>query len=190
MQGGKLVPEAKRILDAGYAIIAPDVFMTGELQVTPTPPVNAGYAGFTFGYNRPLLANRVHDILTTIACVRKEGAKKIHLVGVGSAGPWVVLARAQCGDAVTRTAADLDQFRFEKVKTTSDEMMLPGALKYGGLSAFAALATPGELFLHNVPVLQDKEPDWLSAAYYGAPKAIQQQQQKASPDKVIDWLLR
>ena len=29
--------------------------------------VDPRYAGYTFGYNRTLLANRVHDILTTIA---------------------------------------------------------------------------------------------------------------------------
>ena len=28
-------------------------------------------------------------------------------------------------------------------------MMLPGALKYGGLPALAALAAPGELYVHN-----------------------------------------
>src|SRR5205814_8209241 len=76
-------------------------------------------------------------------------AQTIHLVGWESAGPWVVLARALAGDAVARTAADLNAFRFENVKANDDPMMLPGALKYGGLPALAALCAPGELLLHN-----------------------------------------
>jgi len=60
-------------------------------------------------------------------------------VGLSKAGPWALLARALAGKAVDRTFADLDWFRFGDVTTTADPMMLPGALKYGGLPAFAAL---------------------------------------------------
>ena len=38
----------------------------------------------------------------------KKGVKSVHLAGVGNAGPWVALARGLCGDAVERTAADLN----------------------------------------------------------------------------------
>ena len=74
--------------------------------------------------------------------LRKAGAKEIHLAGQGKAGPWVVLARGLCGDTVARTAADMSQFRFEKIASIEDDMMLPGALKYGGLMALAGLAAP------------------------------------------------
>src|SRR5205085_2723157 len=75
--------------------------------------------------------------------------KKVDLVGFESAGPWVLLARPLCGDAVARTAADVNGFRFDKVRRVDDEMMLPGELKYGGLPALAALTAPGELLMHN-----------------------------------------
>src|SRR5207237_1639829 len=118
-------------------------------SVRETPPVNEGYAGYTYGYNRPLLAQRVHDVLTAVAHARgHEKTKKVHLVGFGKAGPWVILARALCGDAVARTAADVARFRFDTITSTENEMMLPGAVKYGGLGAFAGLCAPGELFLH------------------------------------------
>ncbi len=60
-----------------------------------------------------------------------------------------MLAKALAGDAVAKTAADLNQFRFESIKETADPMMLPGAVKYGGLPAFLALCAPGEVFVHN-----------------------------------------
>src|SRR5262249_42637018 len=143
---GKLTPAARAILDRKAAILAPDVFGTGELSPDKPPPVDGRFAGYTYGYNRALLAQRVHDILTAVAYAKgRERPKAVHLVGWERAGPWVVLARALCGDGVVaRTAADLNQFRFESVKTTNDEMMLPGALKYGGLPAFLALCAPGE----------------------------------------------
>jgi len=190
-QDGKLAPAAKQILDKKAAILAPDVFLTGEFEGAKPAPVNREYAGFTFGYNRPLLANRVHDILTAVAFAKgHRDSKTVHLVGWDKAGPWVLLARPLCGDAVARTAADGDHYRFDKVRTTADEMMLPGALKYGGLSAFAALAAPAELYVHNHR--SSGLGEWLKPAYAAAGKPDNRQHfgEKASADKVVDWLLR
>ena len=47
-------------------------------------------------------------------------------------------------------------------------MMLPGALKYGGMEAFARLCTPGQLIIHN-----QKDGS-----------------KKLSPEEVIDRILR
>jgi dienelactone hydrolase len=188
---GRLAPAAQKLIDGKAAIFAPDVFQTGELKGEKPPAVNTGYAGYTFGYNRPLLANRVHDVLTAAAFVKgRDQTKKVHLVGFGEAGPWVLLARGLCGDAVARTAADMDQFRFEKVTTTGDAMMLPGALKYGGLPALAALAAPGELFAHNADATGAEK--WLPAVYRaaGAADRLQLSADRAAEDKVVQWLVR
>jgi hypothetical protein len=187
----KLVPAARAVLERNADIWAPDMLLTGEFCGSKLPPVNDQFAGYTFGYNRPLLANRVHDILTSIAFVKDPGeVKKVHLIGFGKTGPWVILARGLCGDAVTRTAVDANQFDFDQVKTTSDDMMLPGALKYGGLTSFAALCAPGELYLHNIRA--SSRNDWIKDAYKaaGAADHLKIQTEKASDDKIIDWLLR
>ncbi|HLJ93040.1 MAG TPA: hypothetical protein VKU02_07595 [Gemmataceae bacterium] len=190
LDGGQLVPAAKQILAKHAAILAVDVFLTGEFQGAKAPPVDAKYAGFTFGYNRPLLANRVHDILTVIAYAKGlQGTKKVDLIGLEAAGPWVVLARALCGDAVERTAADCHQFRFDKVASVDDEMMLPGGVKYGGLPAFAALCAPHPLFVHNHQGTGTEQ--WLQAAYGpNGDSALRRASQKASPAEVVEWVLR
>jgi hypothetical protein len=189
---GKLVPAARRILDKKAAILAPDLFLTGEFRGAETPTVNEQFAGYTFGYNRPLLANRVHDILTFLGHTRlySVSGKKVHLLGFGQSGPWVLLARALSGNAVSRTAVDCNQFDFNQVTKTSDEMMLPGALKYGGMASFAALCAPGELYLHNVRA--SSRNDWIKDAYKaaGAEDRLKLQPEKAPDDKVIEWLLR
>ena len=187
---GKLVPEAAAIVDKGAGIFAVDVYDTGELSLDKPPAVDPKFAGFTFCYNRPLLAQRVHDILTAAAYVLgHEKTKQVDLIGFEEAGPWVLLARALCGDAVARTAADVHGFRFEKVTTTDDPMMLPGALKYGGLPALAALAAPGELYLYNYHGTGTGR--WMKAAYAaaGAPDKLAQDDGGAAAD-AAKWLLR
>ena len=269
-QGDRLVPAAQAILDKKGAILAPDLFWTGQLRgsvvqikldpkrlpagltpkgvdkaltgasqslglirlgemryLHPSPnqakaladlggiPVQeqaAGairldqvaslvardelhlpesFAGYTFGYNRPLVAERIHDLLTAVAHARTmPGSKSVHLVGFEKAGPWVVLARGLCGDAVGRTAADLNNFRFEQILSMNDEMMLPGALKYGGLPALAALCAPHELFLHNTKGAGSAR--WLEAAYQadGQAKNLIRTETRVDPQKVVDWVIR
>jgi dienelactone hydrolase len=188
---GKLVPAAQQIIDKKAAILALDVFLSGEFQGAKAPEVDKKYAGFTFGYNRSVLANRVHDILTAVAFVKNhERTRTVHLVGFEKAGPWVVLARALCGDAIGRTAADLDQFRFDNVHETSDPMMLPGALKYGGLPALAALCAPAELFAYNEQGTSSEH--WLQPAYRAeaATGQLQLLAEKVTAEKVMEWLFR
>jgi hypothetical protein len=152
--------------------------------------VNKNYAGFTFAYNRTLLAQRVHDILTAVAYARDlSKTKTVHLVGFEKAGPWVLLARGLCGDAVKRTAADFHGFRFDKVRTTTDEIMLPGALKYGGLPALAALAAPGEQYVHNIRGTGAGQ--WLKALYQAtsAMDKLQRSPEKVNGEKFAEWLM-
>ena len=191
LDGKQLSSAAKSILDKGAAILAVDVFGTGELSAPKATAVNEVFAGYTFGYNRPLLSQRVHDILTSVAFARKQaGVKKVHLLGNGKAGPWVMLARGLCGDSVARTAADVNRFRFDSVRKMTDEMMLPGALKYGGLPALTGLAAPGELHLHNQRGTGMGQ--WVKAAYKasGATDKLVTSGEKVPQETVIAWLLR
>jgi hypothetical protein len=150
LEGGHLTPAARQILDRHAAILAPDVFGTGELTDGEPMPVDKRYAGFTFGYNRTCLANRVRAILTAVVYARAiEGCKKIDLLGIEEAGPWTLIARALCGDSVQRAAIDCHQFSFENVHETSDPMMFPGVLKYGGLPALVEYCHKAEMYLHD-----------------------------------------
>jgi dienelactone hydrolase len=189
-EGGKLVPVAKAILDKRAAILAVDVMGTGELARRDVK-VDDRFAGYTFCYNSPLLAQRVHDILTAVAFASAQPeTKTVHLMGDGKAGPWVMLARGLCGGVVTRTAADWNRFRFDSVRKTNDEMMLPGALKYGGLSPLGCLAAPGELYMHNYQGTGSGP--WMKAAYEaaGASDKLVRSSAKVPAEKVVAWLLR
>ena len=166
---GQPTVAVKKALDAGTAVISADVLLTGEYLDDPSKPVkaqtvNETFAGYTFGYNRPLVSNRVRDILTVIAQIRKFPMfKKLHLVGTGEAGPWVILARALAKDSIGRCIVDLQGFGFSRITRRDDPMLLPGALKYGGIGGFAALAVPGELFIFGVYGVEEEVMSGLGA---------------------------
>jgi hypothetical protein len=187
---GTLIPAARELIEQKAGILAVEVLRTGASAAAKRTPINKAFAGYTFGYKRPLVAERVHDILTAVAFAQGKGAKAIHLVGQGEAGPWVILARGLCGDAVARTAADMNQFRFERILSVEDDMMLPGALKYGGLPALAGLSAPHELYLHNTEGTGSAR--FLEGAYQasGGLKNLQRAEKKVTAEAVVAWLLR
>jgi len=181
---------ARPILDAGAAVLAPDVLGVGEAAHPKPTPVNAEYAGKTFGYNLPRLAEQVLDILTTVAFARTVlKARRVLLVGWGSMGPAVVLARSVAGDSVARTAADLNRFRFDAVTATSDPMLLPGAVKYGGVGAVLALAAPADVYVHNhagTGIGRLAETAYLAA---GQAEKLVRHAEKQDDAAVVRWLL-
>ncbi|MBM3981259.1 MAG: hypothetical protein FJ304_13415 [Planctomycetes bacterium] len=188
---GKALPAVKALTDAGFSVLAPDLLGTGELAFAKGWPVDKGFAGYTYGYNRTLLANRVHDALTLIAFEKLiEKNNTIRLVGWDEFGPIAILAKALAGSAVTKTAADLNQFHFEAITKTDDPMMLPGAVKYGGLGAFLALCAPGEVLVHNH---KGTDTGKVSRAAYDAANAankLTRSAEKLDAAKVIEWLVK
>lgn len=189
--GGNAVPAARALLDAGYAIVAADVLGSGELAHPKPYPVDPKFVGYTYGYNRPPLAERVHDLLTLVTFgTGMLKAKTVHLVGWGEMGPVAVLAKALAGDKVTKLAADLNKFRFEDVKDVADPMMLPGAVKYGGLGAFLALCAPGEVLVHNHAGTGTGKLAQAAYTAAGAADKLTRSGDKLDDLKVVEWLVK
>lgn len=151
---GRIISEIRQLLTAGVAVISADLLYQGEFLAEGEPLVEGrastnsrAYAGYTFGYNHSLFAQRVHDILTLVSFARsgQYGAKDIHLVGVNGAGPWVAAARALAGAAVDSATIDTGGYRFANLPSYRDVNFLPGAAKYGDLPALLALSAPQRL---------------------------------------------
>jgi dienelactone hydrolase len=192
-------PEVRRLVDAGAAVLTADLLYQGEFLADGKPLDQnrvvsnpREYAGFTYGYNDTLFAQRVHDILTLVSFVRNDEhhPDRVDLVGIHGAGPWVVAARAVARDAVDRALVNTGGFRFVDLKSYRDVNFLSGAVKYGDLPGLLSLSAPGDLWL----VGEDgKLPEIVAAAYQAA----------GNPDGVtsfagsltearraaIDWLL-
>ena len=148
--------ETRRLLDAGFSVLGADLLFQGEFvhagqDMTKNRLVSnpREFAGYTYGYNRTLFAQRVHDILSLIkfAGSRGSGRESLQVVGLAGAGPWVAAAVAQAGPAVNSAAVDTGGFRFGKILDLQDVNFLPGGARYGDLPGILAVCSPVSLWL-------------------------------------------
>jgi len=159
MRGGSgaASPQVERLLAAGYDVLGIDVLGQGELR-SPTATFDRvrlaserAHAGFTFGYNLPLPAERVQDVLTATRFARnRAGADgRVLLLASGRAAAWAAGARALAPDDVDRAVLDVEGFRFAGVDRIDAPDFLPGAAKYGDVPALLALSSPRELWIRE-----------------------------------------
>ncbi len=140
-------------LERGTTILLPEVLLgeeeaRGERVALRTDAERHGrYAGYTWCYNRSLIAERARDLLAAIAyAARLPGAQRVVLWGEGRAGPRALLAAALARERVARALVDWS-WDFRGIRDLADPNLLPGALRYGGLDSFAGLCAPIELRL-------------------------------------------
>ncbi len=197
---GKPRPAVRRLLDAGVGVMGADLFMQGEFladgkPITQTRRVGnpREAAGYTFGYNHSLFAQRVHDVLTIVASLRDEEEKplRIDLVGVEGAGPLVAAACPLAREVLHGAAIDTGGFRFGKVSDLHDVNFLPGGAKYGDVPGMLSLAAPMKLWIAG----EGKElPKIVESTYRaaGAPDAVTTFDGKSeeAADAAVTWLLR
>ncbi len=154
---GDLTSPAQRLLAEGFAIACPKLYLQDAAK---NPNVYndgrrklagfEGYAGYQYGYNPSLFAERVHDVLATIAMIRendKYRTESVYLAGVDGAGPIAAAAAAFAGDRLNRLYVDTQGFRFAKLTDVWDAGFVPGAVKYGDLPGLLALCTRTRTFV-------------------------------------------
>ena len=141
----------------------PTRFVKSALGPVPTDANrHSTYVGYTWGYNPTLFAHRVRDVLASIIHAGRDG-DRVALIGLGDAAPWVVCAAALAGDAVDRVVIQ-GGWDFDRIESLDDPQMLPGALRWGGLPAFAALIAPTPMLW----VGEEQAPAIVRAAYAAA----------------------
>jgi hypothetical protein len=153
---GALREAVGTLLDGGVTVIGVDLLYQGEFLDRGWPlarqrslPDEEGFAGWTYCYNLPLFARRVHDVLAVVAFARQHqvDASEVSLVGLKGAGHWAAAATAQSRGAIAGAAIDTGGFRFARLTDVYDADFLPGAAKYGDLPGLLALAAPARLWL-------------------------------------------
>jgi dienelactone hydrolase len=177
----KPIAPVQRILDNKFSVLCGDLFLTGEYVPEghgkdANRPVNKDFAGYTFGYNRSVLAERVHDILTLVAFAKSKESKFVHQVAWEGAGLWGLLAKGAAGEAILRSAIDLNGFDFDSIKDVNDENFLPGAIKYGGVMSFVSLCRVGETALYRKP--EGKDPPLPARGV------------RDGRGRMVDWVIR
>ncbi len=156
-EGGQALSRAPAFQEAaavpgtsGGTVLTMDYFGQGlpAERLAARGQVDANYGGLTYCYNQPLLSERVRDVATVLHALQARG-NRVRLVATGSAGPVALLAAATCPELVTAVTADLNGFHFGTVVSPGDEMMLPGAMRYGDIGGLAALVPSAKLELYG-----------------------------------------
>ena len=196
-------PTVLKLLENGVQVVGLDLFGQGEFlpdggmltktrTVSPEKKVAAAY---TFGYNRAVFAERVHDVLTAASYFRGDDQPLgvVDVVGLNGAGHWAAAAKAIAGKAIDRAVVDTAGFRFVNVTSTDDPDFLPGAVKYDDVPGLLSLCAPAEIWVADAGWAQHR-PEIVEAVYQaaGAPAAITWY--TGPPDELaataVQWLLR
>ncbi len=195
---GRVKPAVMKLLQGGATVLGADLLFQGGEPVKQTRVVEnpREFAGYTFGYNHALFAQRTHDVLSIVSFLRRGSVdlqpspKTVAVAGWGDAGPIVAAARAVAGEAVDLAAIDTGGFRFGKLLDYRDPMFLPGGAKYLDLAGMLALGAPHALWLAG----EGKEPETVRAAYRAASKddALTAFTGEGSRKEAsaVEWLLR
>ncbi|WP_169979624.1 acetylxylan esterase [Tautonia rosea] len=154
-QAGQPIGPIRRLMDHGVAVVGCDLFDQGE-WLKDEPRIQSRrvenpreFLGYTLGYNHPLFAQRVHDLLSMLAFVRHHDFSpgRVELVAPGGAGRWAMAAAAVASEAVDALALGTAGFRFGHITDHRDPDLWPGALKYGDLPTLLALCAPIPLWV-------------------------------------------
>ena len=188
--------QISRLVNAGFAIGSADLYLSGDFTddhkpVAQMPVVKnpREFAGFTLGYNHPLFAQRVHDVLTCLSSAKyhEQNPSKVHVVGVNGAGVIAATACALAGNAVSSIAVDTGGFRFESITEIRDVNLLPGAVKYGDVPAILALCSPTKIGLAG----ETANSVGLMKSAYAASTGSAEFLAKSDDDSaIVDWLVK
>jgi hypothetical protein len=92
---------------------------------------------YVLSYNRTDDADRVQDIITALAFLKRQGKGKTTLVGMGNAGVWCIFAAAVVPVELD-LVADLNGFGGTD-KDFHERFFVPGIQRVGGLSVALGL---------------------------------------------------
>lgn len=149
------------LLEAGYAVLAIDPFLTGEGRGARSEAC----PHFTT-YNQTTTACRVQDILTALAYLEScEEVGAVDLLGLEAAGPWCLLARG-LAPGVRRAAVDFAFLAAGDDEVWGEALFVPAIRRVGDLRTALALAAPGGLLVHRAGKAFPE--DWARAAYRAA----------------------
>lgn len=195
---GAVKPAVQRLLDAGFTVLGADLLFQGEFNAGGTAPAQnrlvanpREFAGYTYGYNSTLFAQRTHDVLTLVSFLRnaaQPGQTKpvsVSVAGFGRAGPIAAAARALAGSAIDRAAVATGGFRFGKLLDYRDPMFLPGGAKYLDVPGLIALGAPHPLWVAGEAAAPEfaRQPYGSSLTLFTGPDADQESAASA-------WLIR
>jgi hypothetical protein len=178
------------LLRRHFAVLTLDAFGTGTLSSLERDRTVDHFACF----NPSDGALRIQDVLTGLAYLCAGSYAEpgqnftVHLLGLGQAGLWCLLARGLSGAAVARTVVDAAQFACDDDAAWLEALDLPLLRRAGDLRTAGALTAPGALWIYNAAPSFPSA--WCRQVYRAAnaPDALHIQSDQAHLRTIAAWL--
>lgn len=190
MSDAEASPVGAALASTAAPLLLIDPFQTGSASVG-REVAKAGRRAerYYHVFNRSDDANRVQDIITAAAYLRRNASVgSVRLVGVGRAGLWALLAAA-VDPGIDAVVADLDGFDATNDLSYVEGLYIPGLRRAGDFRAAAVLlAERADVLLHNAhpsfPV------EWFQAAYEAAGRrdSLSVQTEPLSDEDLRRWI--
>jgi hypothetical protein len=146
---GSLHAAVNNLLESGALVLGADLFFQSEKDNLNRLVANPReFAGYTYGYNHALFAQRTHDVLSLVSFLKNSKsaehppAREIHVAAWGACGPIAAAARAVSGDAIHKAVLETGGFRFSSLLDYQHPQFLPGGAKYLDVPGMLALGAP------------------------------------------------
>jgi dienelactone hydrolase len=171
--------------ESGQLVASLDAFNTGSA-------LGARDTGDRFfsTYNRTDDANRVQDILTTLAWLKQQPrVRKLSLVGLERAGLWCLLAQALAPD-LDAVIADADRFPTDSDDAYLAQLFVPLFRKAGGFETAITLGLGKRLRLHDTENAFETARVEETSRLVRAGGALELSREKLSDAELVSWLVR
>jgi hypothetical protein len=165
-----------------FDVMAIDAFRTGMVSGERKTDVQ-----FFVTYNRTDDAERIQDIVTAITHLRQE-YDRVHIVGIGAAGLWVLMAAAVV-ELDGKIVVDANRFDANDDNEFVKRLFVPCLRRIGDLRTALALIAPRPLLVHNIHPNFPR--NWAESAYAAA-NATQRlllSEKPIAAKQISDWLI-
>jgi dienelactone hydrolase len=177
---GSLVEPLRR---HGYVVASVDAFNSGSARVRRDPSDR-----FFTTYNRTDDGNRVQDVLTALAWLKKQpGVRTVSLVGLDRAGLWCLLAQA-LAPGLDAVVADADAFATERDESYLDHVFVPLLRSVGGFETALTLGLGSRIRLHGMAGVFDTTAVEASARATGHAERLRVSRERLEDADVVAWL--
>jgi dienelactone hydrolase len=167
----------------GFLVASLDAFSSGSARVQR----NTSDRFFTT-YNRTDDANRVQDILTALAWLKRQrGVRSVSLVGLERAGPWCLLAQA-LAPGLDAVVADADTFPTERDESYLDRISIPLLRGVGGFETALTLGLGSRVLVHDTGGVFDTTAVEASARATGTADRLRINREKLGDADVVAWV--
>jgi hypothetical protein len=138
-------------------------------------------------YNRTDDANRVQDILTALAWLKRQPAvRSVSLVGLERAGLWCLLAQA-LAPGLDAVVADADAFATERGESWLEHVFVPLLRSVGGFETALTLGLGSRLRIRTAGVFDTAAVE-ASARAVGAAERLRVSRETLGDADVVAWV--